>query len=377
LSVLTTLDLDTIVRGAFSVKDSFVLPDGEAEYKVVYDEKAKGAFERLYDTLRPKGYVPRLTGSRDDCVLLVRKAQTEKGSSRFPVILGLLTLAAVVAHGWLQYIVYQQLLPERLPVLMGLAYVVVLILVIGLHEVVHRRSGSRGGTRAPVPYFLPGIPVFTPLPSFGTVLVHREPPVNRDALFTTGLLGPIVAIVLCVLFYAIGVLTAAAVSMEQMQSVRAALPNIQLTTPNPSIIESLITSFISLIGGGPPTTSGSQLISPIAAAADTGLILTFFNLLPATQLDGGQLCQSILGYRGLRITTYLSIVALLVLDTPNYWITAVIVLVIAGRPTHLSTLDEVSEASRAKKILFLVALLLALAAVPIPQNIANLRLVAG
>ncbi|HLQ03657.1 MAG TPA: hypothetical protein VK114_02565, partial [Nitrososphaerales archaeon] len=253
MSVLTTLELDTIVRGAFSVKDSFVLPDGEAEYKVVYDERAKGAFERLYDILRPKGYVPRLTGSRDDCVLLVRKAPTEKGSSRFPVILGLLTLAAVVAHGWLQYIVYQQLLPERLPLLMGMAYVLVLILVIGLHEVVHRRSASQGGTRAPVPYFLPGLPAFTALPSFGTVIVHRESPVNRDALFRTAFLGPIVAIVFCILFYAIGVLTAATVSMVQVQGGLAALPNIQLTTPNPSIIESLIVSFISLIGGGPQT----------------------------------------------------------------------------------------------------------------------------
>jgi Zn-dependent protease len=377
LSVLATLDLDTIVRGAFSVRDSFVLPDGEAEYKVVYDEKAKGAFERLYDTLRPKGYVPRLTGSRAECVLLVRKAPTEKGSSRVPVVLGLLTLAAIVAYGWLQYIVYQQLLPERLPVLMGVAYVLVLILVIGLHEVVHRRSASRGGTRTPVPYFLPGLPAFTALPSFGTVLVHRELPVNRDALFRTAFLGPIVAIALCILFYAIGVLTAATVSMAQVQSGLAALPNIQLTTPNPSIIESLIVSFLKLIGGGPPTTSGSQLISPIGAAADTGLILTFFNLLPATQLDGGQLCESILGYRGLRITTYLSIVALLVLDTPNYWIMAVIVLVIAGRPARLDTLDEVSEPSRGKKILFAVALLLALASVPIPQNIATLRLIAG
>src|SRR5207245_10927030 len=77
LSLLTTFDLDTIVRGAFSVKDSFVLPDGEAEYKVVYDEKAKGAFERLYDTLRPKGSVVHLMGSRDDDVLLVSTAQTE------------------------------------------------------------------------------------------------------------------------------------------------------------------------------------------------------------------------------------------------------------------------------------------------------------
>src|SRR5712691_6600092 len=164
--------------------------------------------------------------------------------------------------------------------------------------------------------------------------------------------------------------------MEQVQGVGAALPNIQLTTPNPSILESLIVSVTNVIGGGPPLASGSQLISPIAAAADTGLILTFFNLLPATQLDGGQLCESILGYRGLRITTYLSIVALLVLDTPNYWITAVIVLVIAGRPTRLSTLDEVSEASKAKKILFAVALLLALASVPIPRNIAYLQLTA-
>ena len=377
MSVLATLDLDTIVRRAFSVKDSFVLPDGEAEYKVVYDEKAKGAFERLYDTLRPKGYVPRLTGSMDDCVLLVRKAPTERGSSRAPVVLGLLTLAAIVAYGWLQYIVYQQLLPERLPVLMGMAYVLVLILVIGLHEVAHRRSASRGGTRAPVPYFLPGLPAFTALPSFGTVLVHREPPVNRDALFRTGFLGPIVAIVLCILFYAIGVITAASVSTAQVQSGLAALPNIQLTTPNPSIIESLIVSFLNLVTGGPRTTTGGELISPIAAAADTGLILTFFNLLPATQLDGGQLCESILGYRGLRITTYLSIIALLVLDTPNYWIMAVIVLVIAGRPPRVSTLDEVSEPSRAKKILFAIILLLALASVPIPQNIATLQLIAG
>src|SRR2546428_13906473 len=257
------------------------------------------------------------------------------------------------------------------------ACVMVLVRVIGLHGVVHRRSGSRGGTRAPVPYYLPWIPVFTPLPFFGTVLVHREPPVNRDALFRTGLLGPIVTIVLCILFYAIGVLTAATVSMAQVQSVRTALPNIQLTTPNPSIVEILIVSFLNLIGGGPTTASGSQLISPIAAAAETGLILSFFNLLPATQLDGGQLCESVFGYRGLRITTYLSIIALLVLDTPNYWIMAVIVLVIAGRPARLTTLDEVSEASRGKKVLFAAALLLALASVPIPQNIAYLQLFTG
>ncbi len=376
MSVPATLDLDSVVRGAFSVKDSFVLPDGEAEYKVVYDEKAKGAFERLYDTLRPKGYVPRLTGSRTDCVLLVRKAPTEKGSSRAPAVFGLLTLAAIIAYGWLQYIVYQQLLPERLPVLMGMAYVLVLILVIGLHELAHRRSAARGRTRAPVPYFLPGLPAFTALPSFGTVLVHREPPVNRDALFRMGFLGPIVAIALCILFYAMGVVTAASLSPAQVQSGLAALPNIQLRTHNPSIIESLIVSFLNLIGGGPPTPSGSQLISPVAAAADSGLILTFFNLLPATQLDGGQLCESILGYRRLRTATYLSIIALLLLDTPNYWIMAVIVLVIAGRPAHLTTLDEVSEASRAKKMLFAVVLLLAVSSVPIPQNIATLQLTA-
>src|SRR2546426_9861472 len=48
LSVLTTLELETIVRGAFSVKDSFVLPDGEAENKDVYDERATRAFVQLY-----------------------------------------------------------------------------------------------------------------------------------------------------------------------------------------------------------------------------------------------------------------------------------------------------------------------------------------
>src|SRR5205807_384416 len=155
-------------------------------------------------------------------------------------------LAAVVAYGWLQYIVYQLLLPERLPVLMGLAYVLVVVLVIGLHEVVHRRSaGRRVGTRAPVPYFIPGLPVFSALPSFGTVLVHREPPVNRDALFWTGFLGPIVAIALCILFFAIGVVTAATVSTAQVQSGLAALPNIHVTTPNPSVIEVLIVSFLN------------------------------------------------------------------------------------------------------------------------------------
>ncbi len=372
-----SIDLDRLVKGEFKVKDSFLLPDGEAEYKVLYDERSKDAFERLYSAVRGEGFVPRLTGSKDECILQVKRAPTAKVSSRTPVVLSLLTLAAIVAYGWLQYIVYQQLLPQRIPILLATAYVLSLILIIGLHEVAHQRASRKVGARAPIPYFLPGIPAFTALPSFGTVLSHREPPVNRDALFKTGFLGPLVAVILCLVLYAVGIVTAASVSMEQIKIGLAALPNIQLTTPNPSIIETLVASLLNVLRVGPPNLSGYQMVSPLAAAADTGLILTFFNLLPAAQLDGGQLCESVLGRRRLRTSTYLSIFALLVLDTPNYWILAVIVLVIAGRPAHMETLDQITEVSRTKKILFVIALLLAISSIPFPQNLATVPLAPG
>jgi len=374
---LSTADLESIVKKDFTLMDTFLLPDGEAEYKTQYDEKSKKSFERLHATLRPVGYLPQLTGSREEPILRVRRAPNEKVSSRTPVVLSLLTLAAIISYGWLQYLVYGQLIPRGFPLLMGIGYVVSLIAILGLHEFAHRGASKRGNARSPVPYFLPGIPVFTALPSFGTVLVHREPPVNRDALFVTGFLGPLIALVASLALYAFGIVTAASVSIAQIQSGLAALPNIQLTTPNPSFLEVFVASLLGLFGLGTPNVSGYQLISPIAAAADTGLILTFFNLLPATQLDGGQLCESVLGFRGLRVTTYLSILSLLVLDTPNYWVMAVIVLVIAGRPSRIQTLDEISEISRSKKIVFVLALVLGIACIPIPGNIATIPLALG
>jgi membrane-associated protease RseP (regulator of RpoE activity) len=109
---------------------------------------------------------------------------------------------------------------------------------------------------------------------------------------------------------------------------------------------------------------GIQVVmSPVLYAALLGFLLTFLNLLPSWQLDGGHIARATLGRRWHRITTYIGIGVLFAL---GYWFMALYVLSFMTKSPDVRPLDDISPLSSRRKKLFILVLGLAIICVPLP-----------
>jgi hypothetical protein len=363
-------EVEQVVGRFFTVRQSFVLPDGELEFQVNYDEQAKGKFVTLKAQVSLLGFRPELTGTPEECVLTLRKVEASPSKlPRLPVFFALFTIAALVVSAILQLGVYQELVPSWPYYLPFLGFAATVGVILGAHELGQRLMSRARDAGHASSYMIPGIPFIPPfLPSLGFASSQREPALNRDSLFDTVIAGPIAMLLLALLLFAVGNVTAV------QSSVAFANTNLNSTavTINPNAIQLAVGTLL-----GPfthPVAAGYVSVSPIADGSVIGFILVFIALLPMASYDGGLLATIAWGQRAARVASYLSILALLVLDTWTYWIVAVIVLLLVGRPNQLRLQDEVSPLSRSRQWILLGAIVLAFLCLPIPSNIATLPL---
>ncbi|MDG6985254.1 MAG: hypothetical protein JRM73_00720 [Nitrososphaerota archaeon] len=363
-------EVELVVGRHFSVKQSFVLPGGELEFQVGYGPAAKQDFIALKKALSPLGYRPELTGSPEECVLTLRKAEAAKGKlSRLPVLVALFTAAAVVVSALLQQQIYQALVPSWPPYVTFFGFAVTVGAILGAHELGQRlMARSRDAGRASS-YVIPGLPFIPPyLPSMGFVASQREPALNRDSLFDTIIAGPIAVLALALVLFAVGDVTA----VQSAVTFASSGLNGTTVTINPNAIQM---AFGTLLG--PFTHSvanGYVSVSPIEDGSVIGFILVFITLLPMASYDGGLLASAAWGQRTAKVASYLSILVLLVLDTWTYWPIAIVALILVGRPNQLKLQDDVSPLSKSRRWVLVGAIVLAFLCLPIPQNLATLPL---
>jgi len=85
---------------------------------------------------------------------------------------------------------------------------------------------------------------------------------------------------------------------------------------------------IVLLGNVTSYINPNVLLEPqLAFAAQVGALLTFLNIVPAWQLDGGHISRAVLGPDGHRIATYIGLGILLI---AGFWPFALLVLVMMG-----------------------------------------------
>ena len=358
------------MRSMFAVKQSFSLPDGEFEFQVEHEDGMKAKFAELKGRVAGLGYRPELSGTREECVLTLKKAEQASGRiPRLPVFFLFFTLAALVVSSIQELEVNQQLLPRFASYAGFFAFGVCLAAVLGAHELGQRLMARRRDAGRANGYLIPGLPIIPPyLPSLGFVRSQREPALNRDSLFDAVVAGPLAMLLLSVLLYAVGDVTA---SQSTVPFASTHLANTTVTIP-PNAIQLGLNYLLSPLVRTVP--AGFGLVSPIADAAIVGFILVFFSLLPVALYDGGVLALSAWGQKGARAAGYLSVLALLAIDTPNYWAVAIIALILAGRPFQIRLLDEVSGLSKGRRWLLVALIVVAVLCIPLPQNIATLPL---
>jgi hypothetical protein len=362
-------NLDRIVANKFDVRGSFALPDGESEYQVAYDDGSKQKFVELETELSAIGLRPEMTGTKDDCVLTVKKsASTIAPTSRIPVLMTLFTLVSLVVFSLLQRLVYAQLIPSYPGYLVFFGFGFTVAFLMGAHELGQRYAASKRRAGHANSFLLPWIPFLPPfIASLGFIANQREPALNRDNLFDTVIAGPLTVLGLAVALYFAGQLT----GVQSAIVFRASQVAVSI---NSNAIQVAIDAIISPVL--PKLAPGHLWLSPVSDAATVGFIIAFIGLLPMASFDGGFLSNLAWGPRAARAATYVSVLILLALDTltATYWAIAIVALLLAGRPFRLRLLDEVSGLSSSRRWIYLIAVAAAFLALPIPHDFATLPL---
>ncbi len=310
----------------------------------------KRGFEELVLELRPLGYLPKLNRTLDRYYIRIykRPPASPRRYSRNLLLL-VATSGTIFLDGYLRSnnpILTMVLMPGVPAAVNAFLFTVAILGIFGLHELGHKFVAVARRVEASMPYFIPAPPGMGG--TFGAVITQKEPPINRDALFDLGLCGPLVGFVVTVVMAVLGMRMSFVVPLEEVSRWMVVYPEVRFQSiPFPPLME-LLASRVR------PTPLGMVLIlHPVAFAAWVGCIVTFINLMPSWQLDGGHITRALLGEAKHRI---LSVAGVLILLLTGYFIMAIVLAFFmmrsggeAGAP-----LDDVSPLSTSRKLLSLI-----------------------
>jgi membrane-associated protease RseP (regulator of RpoE activity) len=346
----------------FTVLDSYVDVNGLPTF-VVTNEPIKAKFRELLGDLANHNLVARIRKVSDKLVISVfPKPSLGRPRSQINAIL---LMATAVAVGFASYeVIFSQVIFSADPRLEAIMYanmgaisqMVVLAAgilgIIGLHELGHVVAVRHHKMDATLPYFIPGPP---PLGTFGALISLRGPPANRDQLFDLGFSGPVTGFIVMILVAAVAIIVSPTITSQQATQLFNAKLLVNSSWPNdPYLLDLLLQSSLRVVPAGEVL-----VLSKVTWAVYIGSLVTFLNLLPVWQLDGGHIVRATLGNRGHKAS---AVVAFGILALAGYWLFGVVLLVfmfITRRPFEgLEPLDDISPLSKSRKILFVVSLVM-------------------
>jgi membrane-associated protease RseP (regulator of RpoE activity) len=281
-------------------------------------------------------------------------------------VLFLATILTVFVAGYLLWLAQlqqgfiQTIVPNSNIYLEATAFVAGLVTIIGLHEFGHKAAARHHKMDATLPYFVPGPP---PIGTFGAVISLRSPPANRDQLFDLGLSGPLVGfavtIVVIILSVVFGIYLSPAQVQQAQQQYGASSTDWSAWPFQQPALAIIVSSLATPLRSG---TGGGILFDPqLSFAAQIGALLTFLNLVPMWQLDGGHISRSVFGESGHRTAT---VIGLFILIAARYYPFAFLVLafMLFSRRgfAGVEPLDDVSPVSNSRKLLYFVGLIMLL-----------------
>ena len=220
----------------------------------------------------------------------------------------------------------------------GAPFALTLMTILMAHEMGHFLMARRHQVPASLPYFIPFPAYYSAIGTLGAFIRIRGPIVRRSVLLDIGVGGPVASFVLSLLFLMVG---------------------LSLSEPVGGMVGSGMTMVVEF--AGQPIWLGSGLavhgilylffpadlgtnvilLHPVAFAAWLGLFVTFLNLLPFGQLDGGHILHA-LSKRAQRWAGPVCLLALLPLGRLwwGWWIWAgLAVLLSRGRLAHPKVLQ--------------------------------------
>jgi Zn-dependent protease len=327
----------------------------------IEDTEFKSKFVGLAHKLEARDLICRIQKTSDGIYILVnrfppRKQRKWLSSSWTPRILFAIVIGLVMIDGYYRTIGANSLVDIGDPFDIAVIYTISLLGILGIHETGHLIAAKIHKLKTSWPYFIPGIPIYG-IPTFGAVITSRGLTVNRHILFDVAIAGPLAGLAIAVIVSIYGAYTAPVITDDLADDL---FSNSQLIEMNEPLL--MIASLAMFGKGG----QGEEVImTPVLFAAWLGFLITFLNLLPAWQLDGGHMARSLFGAKWHRIGTYASIGILFLL---NYWFMAIFILVLSSRNPSAMPLDDVSPVPKNRKLMYIVVVVLAILCAPLPPS---------
>jgi membrane-associated protease RseP (regulator of RpoE activity) len=355
-------DIISIVNSIFQVSN-FTKTEFSLEFKIENtDFKLK--FENLARRLENMSYVCKLEKMDDEGLYVIIQKFSPKKQRKWmstawtPRIMFAIVISFVMIDGYYRTSGTNSIVEIGDPLEMAAVYTLSLLGILGIHELGHIIAAKVHGLKTTWPYFIPGLPVIG-IPTFGAFIQSKGLTINREILFDVAIAGPVAGLVIAVIVSIYGAYTAPVLDQEIAAGLFAEGGLIEWNQGEPL----LMTASLALFGKG---GAGTEIImTPIMFAAWIGFLITFLNLLPAWQLDGGHMARTLLGSKLHRYATFGSIAILVLL---NYWLMAILILVMSSRNPSASPLDDVSPLSKSRKLVYIGIIGLAILCAPLPSN---------
>ncbi len=172
----------------------------------------------------------------------------------------------------------------------GPVFAATIMAILVTHELGHYVAARRHGLDVSLPYFIPA--PFLGVGTLGAVIRMRSPIQRRDALLDVGASGPLAGFAVALPLLVWGL------------AISPVVPQ-----PPGGLVEgnSLLYAGLKLLLKGRllPGDGLDVQLGDMAFAAWAGLLLTFINLIPIGQLDGGHVAAAVLGERQERLAPFL------------------------------------------------------------------------
>ena len=355
-------DIISLVNSIFQVSD-FTKTEFSLEFKIE-DIDFKSKFEGLARKLEDMRYVCKLEKMEEGGLYVIiqkfspKKQRKWMSTSWTPRILFAIVISFVMVDGYYRTSGTNSIIEIGDPLEMAAVYTLSLLGILGIHELGHIIAAKAHGLKTTWPYFIPGLPIIG-IPTFGAFIQSKGLTINREILFDVAIAGPIAGLVIAIIVSIYGAYTAPILDPEIAAGLFEESRLIEWNQGEPL----LMTASLALFGKG---GAGHEVImTPIMFAAWIGFLITFLNLLPAWQLDGGHMARTLLGVKLHKYATYGSMVVLVLL---NYWLMALLILFMSSRNPSASPLDDVSPLSRNRKLAYLGIIVLAVLCAPLPTG---------
>lgn len=270
-------------EGVFSLYDVEVADD-TLRYYGEPRASEREILEAVWPVFREHGYEVSFKTELGEHVLVARPREPNvDGIPWVNVGLVLLTVGTTLLAGARWYHISPSSSPWN--VLDAWPFSVAVLGVLGVHELGHYVVSRYHGVEVSLPYFIP-FPTF--IGTLGAVIKIDGQIPDRRALFDIGVAGPLAGLVASVFVTVIGLLMSPITVPEQAVATTNA---VQIQLGYPPLLQ-----FIAWALDAPLHYAGAtKSVNPIVVGGWVGMFVTFLNLLPVGQLDGGHVLRAMIG----------------------------------------------------------------------------------